>query len=119
MPLCSGPFIGHNDRGDPSLLSLTGWGSVGVEAKLWLADRGLQRTGWGWLNFNQLSSYTLSTTFNHHSLLWETLMFRQIEIHDPPPTGTPSRPLMAPRPPASIWITAAERQTFGHSVGRK
>lgn len=22
----------HNDRGDPSLLSLTGWGSVGVEA---------------------------------------------------------------------------------------
>lgn len=30
--LCSGPLIGHNDRGDPSLLSLTGCGSVGVEA---------------------------------------------------------------------------------------
>lgn len=32
VPLCSGPLIGHNDRGDPSLLSLTGWGSAGVEA---------------------------------------------------------------------------------------
>lgn len=47
--LCSGPLIWHNDRGDPSLLSLTGCGSVGVEAvvQLRLADGVLRGTGWG------------------------------------------------------------------------
>lgn len=49
VPLCRGPLIGHIDRGDPSLLSLTGWGSVGEDAvvQLRLVDGVLRGTGRG------------------------------------------------------------------------
>lgn len=80
-------------------MSLTGWGSVGGGGSgLWIMEAYGEREGW--LNFNQLSSYSLNAVFKESFSTVGHPRFHQTEIHDPTPTWGPRAHLL---PYGSLW----------------